>query len=316
MKHVVHVFQSAARQAVLILIPVALAAYPTQPAAQPESALQPAPPPPPPAPPEIPNSTGVIKMMSMGGSFLGVGVREIDAERARALSLKDEYGVEITRVEVESPAAKAGMKGGDVVLEFNGQRVEGTEQFVRMVKETPAGRTAKLLVHRGGASMTLPATIAARKMKTMTMPGMGPEGMHIEIPRMEGFTMPDIPKAMMSWRSAVLGVEAEALGESQLASYFGVKEGVLVRSVMKGTAAEKAGIKAGDVLVKVDDTKVATPRDVTSAVRSARTNARKSFAVVLMREKREVSVSVTVDEDSGESGVAPRAPKVTVRQQL
>lgn len=312
MKHVVHLIRSAARQAVMILGPVALAAYPVQPAVQPELAAPPAPP----AAPEAPSSTGVIKMMSMGGSFLGVGVREIDTERARALSLKDEYGVEITRVEVESPAAKAGMKVGDVVLEFNGQRVEGTEQFVRVVKETPAGRTVKLLVHRGGASMTLPATIASRKMKGMTTTGVPMEGMHIEMPRMEGFTMPDIPKAMMSWRSAVLGVEAEALGESQLASYFGVKEGVLVRSVMKGTAAEKAGIKAGDVLVKVDDTKVATPRDVTSAVRTARTNARKSFAVVLMREKREVSVSVTVDEDSGESGAAPRAPKVTVRQQL
>ena len=323
MKHVMNAIQTTARQTVLVLSPMLLAAGLAQPlaqpapAAQPEYASQPAPPAPPPPPAEAPNSTGVIKMMSMGGSFLGVGVREIDAERARALSLKDEYGVEITRVEDDSPAAKAGLKVGDAVLEFNGQRVEGTEQFVRVVKETPAGRTVKLLVYRGGASMTLPATIATRKMKGMssTMPAMPPmppmEGM-----RIEGFTMPDIPKAMMSWRSAVLGVEAESLGESQLASYFGVKEGVLVRSVMKGTAADKAGIRAGDVLMKVDDTKVATPRDVTSAVRTARTNAKKNFSVVLMREKREMSVSVKVDEDTGESSVAPRAPKVTVRQQL
>ena len=128
--------------------------------------------------------------------------------------------------------------------------------------------------------------------------------------------MPDIPKAMMSWRSAVLGVEAESLGESQLASYFGVKEGVLVRSVMKGTAADKAGIRAGDVLMKVDDTKVATPRDVTSAVRTARTNAKKNFPVVLMREKKEVSLSVTVDEETGVTGEAPKKQKLTVRQQL
>lgn len=71
--------------------------------------------------------------------------------------------------------------------------------------------------------------------------------------------MPDIPKAMMSWRSTMLGVEAESLGESQLATYFGVKEGVLVRSVMKSTAAEKAGIKAGDVLMKVNETRVTSP---------------------------------------------------------
>ena len=239
-------------------------------------------PPAPAAPPEAPNMTGVMKVMSMGGSFLGVGVREVDSERAKALNLKDEYGVEITRVEDESPAAKAGLKVGDVVLEFNGQRVEGTEQFVRVVRETPPGRTVKLLVSRNGGSMTLPATIASRKSKGMTM-----DGMKFEMPHMEPFTMPDIPKAMMSWRSAVLGVEAESLGESQLATYFGVKEGVLVRSVMKGTAAEKAGIKAGDVLLKVDETKVATPRDVTSAVRSARSNSRKSFPVTChAREER------------------------------
>lgn len=299
--------QFVARHAVLVLCPVLLTAQPEQSA-----------PPPPPAPPEAPNTTGMIKMMSMGGSFLGVGVREIDAERAKVLRLKDEYGVEITRVEDDSPASKAGLKVGDVVLEYNGQRVEGTEQFVRVVKETPTGRTVKLLVNRSGASMTLPATIAARKMKSIgpAMSGMPMEGMHFEMPRMEEFTMPDIPKSMMSWRSAVLGVEAESLGESQLANYFGVKEGVLVRSVMKGTAAERAGIRAGDVLLRVDDTKVATPRDVTSAIRSARSNSKQSFPVVLMREKKEVSVSVTVDEDRGERGAAPKARKVTVRQQL
>jgi serine protease Do len=70
------------------------------------------------------------------------------------------------------------------------------------------------------------------------------EKFKVYVPPME-MTMPDIPKAMMSWRSTMLGVEGESLGNSQLAEYFGVKEGVLVRSVIKGTSAEKAGIKAG-----------------------------------------------------------------------
>jgi len=303
MKHAMQTIQKAARHTVLALTPFLLAAQPAAMA-------------PPPPPPEPPAPASAWKVMPVGGSFLGVGVREIDSERARALGLKDEYGVEVTRVEDESPAAKAGLKVGDAVLEFNGQRVEGTEQFVRVVRETPSGRTVKLLVHRGGSSMTLPATIATRKVKGMTTTGIPMEGMHIEMPRAETFVMPDIPKAMMSWRSAVLGVEAESLGESQLASYFGVKEGVLVRSVMKGTAAEKAGIKAGDVLMKVDDTRVATPRDVTSAVRSARSDSKKTFSVTLMREKKEMSISVTVDDDNFERSVAPRSQKVTVKQQL
>src|SRR6266498_480139 len=74
------------------------------------------------------------------GSYLGIGVADIDTERAKALNLKEERGAEVTSVDPEGPAGKAGLKEGDVVLEYNGQRVEGTEQFVRMVRETPPGR--------------------------------------------------------------------------------------------------------------------------------------------------------------------------------
>jgi len=75
----------------------------------------------------------------MPRSFLGVGVTEVNTGRAKALNLKEERGVEISRVQDNSPAEKAGLKVGDVVLEYNGQRVEGIEQFVRLVRETPAG---------------------------------------------------------------------------------------------------------------------------------------------------------------------------------
>lgn len=292
----------ALRAAALILAPALLPAQ--------------APPEPPPPPPP-PDKVNVFTMVS-GGTFLGVGVREIDAERSKTLKLKEEYGVEVTTIEPESPAAKAGLKVADVVLEYNGQRVEGTQQFIRFVRETPAGRTVKLTVSRGGAPQTIAATIATRKGKTMAygmpgMPGMSMEGFKVEMPRME-MTMPDIPKAMMSWRSATLGVEAESLGDSQLATFFGVKEGVLVRSVLKGSAAEKAGIRAGDVLLKVGDDKVTSPRDVTSAMRSARSESKRSIAVVLMREKKETALTVSLDEDKSEASPAPKSQRVTVRQ--
>jgi serine protease Do len=294
-----------ARVAVLAAAP---AVMPAQPAAAP---APPAPPPPPPS-----GYAGeMVQVMKAGGSFLGVGVQEINSERSKALNLKEEHGVEVTKVEADSPAAKAGLKVGDAVLEYNGQRVEGVDQFIRFVRETPAGRTVKLLVSRGGATQTVPATIAARKTPRMTgMPGMAPmEGFKVEIPDF-AVTMPDIPKATMSWRSSMLGVEAESLGESQLASYFGVKEGVLVRSVMKGTPAEKAGIKAGDVLLKVDDSKVTSPRDVTGAMRSARANSKKTLSVDLIREKKEMTVPVTLEDESSGQTPAPRGQRVTVRQ--
>lgn len=258
--------------------------------------------------PAASNGPEIVKIYGMGGSFLGVGVQEINAERSKALKLKDEYGVEITRVDDDSPAAKAGLKVHDVVLEYNGQRVEGTEQFVRFVRETPAGRTVKLTINRGGSNQTLAAIIGSRKSSISSVSPL--ESFRVEIPK--EMSMPDIPKAMMSWRSTMLGVEAESLGESQLATYFGVKEGVLVRSVMKSTAAEKAGIKAGDVLMKVNDTRVTSPRDVTNAIRAARTNSRQSYPVVLMREKKELTLTVAVDDESSDR-VGPRGQAISVR---
>lgn len=264
-----------------------------------------------PAPPAPPAPPQVITLKA-SGSFLGVGVREVDSERARILKLPGEYGVEITKVDESSPAEKAGLKVGDVVQSYNGQRVEGTEQFVRLVRETPVGRTAQLGVVRNGSQQTISATIAARKAPNVFFS----EGKSWPIPNVERnfeFAMPDMPKATMSWRSSMLGVEGESIGESQLASFFGVKEGVLVRSVIKDTAAEKAGIKAGDVIVRIDNEKIDAPRDITSAIRSARKDGKKSIAVSLYRDRKEMPLTVTLDDEAS-STIRPRGSRVTVRK--
>ena len=245
--------------------------------------------------PAAPGGTSVYEL-HVGGSYLGVNLAEIDSNRAKELKLRETTGVEITRVEEGSPAEKAGLKPNDVVLEFNGQHVEGMEQFGRLVRETPGGREVKLVISRNGDSQTVVATVAGRRVRAF--------GGNIKelLPEMPEIRMPDMPQMFSVWRSPVLGVEAEALG-SQLAVFFGVKEGVLVRSVLKDSAAEKAGIKAGDVITKVDGAAVTTPNELSSAVHSA--SSRKTFAVELMRDHRAVSVNVAVDDGRSER-IVPR----------
>ena len=235
-----------------------------------------------------------------GGSYLGVGVVEIDAERAKELKLKEDRGVEIKSVDDDSGAAKAGLKVGDVILEYNGQRVEGQAQFMRLVQETPVGRTCTLLISRNGATQTLTVTIGTRKGAWFS--GDFSEGFAYAtpMPPMPPFPsqpprMPDVPRTFMTWRSSAVGIESESLG-SQLAEYFGVKEGVLVRSVIKGSAAERAGLKAGDVIVKVDGEKVATPREISGALRSTR--SKKTVAFTVVRNRKEMNLSITLDESS------------------
>ncbi len=235
-----------------------------------------------------------------GQSFLGVGVAEINAERARELKLKEERGVEITNVQEDSPAAKAGLKVGDVVLEYQGQRVIGTEQFVRLVRETPAGRTADIVVQRGGSPTALKATIGSRKDHPFPgIPKADLERLRGQVEELREFRMPDIPKAYMSWRTSALGVEAESLSP-QLAGYFGVKDGVLIRSVLEDSPAQKAGLKAGDVIVKVGDTKVTTPREVSNALRSI--ESKETVPVIVMRDRKEMTVNVALDRDKPARG--------------
>ncbi|HLY19867.1 MAG TPA: PDZ domain-containing protein [Bryobacteraceae bacterium] len=251
-----------------------------------------------------------IVIRNARSSYLGIGVAEIDAERAKALNLKEVHGVEVKSVDSDSPAAKAGLKEGDVVLEYNGQRIEGTEQFVRLVHETPVDRQVRLQVWHNGASETLTAAIGHRNDRysfntdwnnqdfTVEMPPMPPMP---EVPPLpDAPPMPDWPRAMTMARTGMLGIECEAVG-SQLAGYFGVKEGVLVRSVAKESVAEKAGIRAGDVIVKVDGEAVTSVHEVTSLVRAART--KHSFPVVVVRDKKETTLTITVE--SGSRGMRP-----------
>ena len=240
-------------------------------------------------------------------SFLGVGVVEIDEARSRVLNLKEERGVEISRVESESPAEKAGLQTGDVVLTYNGQKVIGGEQFARLVRETPAGRTVTVEISRAGKSMSVPVTIGLRKAGILTpLPSTGFE---IVTPEFLGFAgAPDIPKPVMCWSNSSLGVEGETL-EGQLADYFGVKEGVLVRSVASNSPAAKAGMRAGDVITRVDGQSISSPREITSILRNKKLDT--TLSVQLVRSRKELTLDLPVEDPAAQR--PRRAPARTVK---
>ena len=213
------------------------------------------------------------------GGFLGVALQEIDAGRAKALKLPDEAGVEVTHIAPDSPAEKAGVKTGDVITQYNGQRVEGLEQFSRMVRETPAGHDVKIVIIRNGAPQTITAKIVPRPIingQLIPAPVQGPAEFHF----------PDMPQSHMTWRIAMLGIETEAL-DGQLAEFFGVREGVLVRAVNPSSAADHAGIKAGDVIVSIDGARVAAPADISTRMRAAHGHA---VSVVVVRDRKEITM--------------------------
>ena len=225
--------------------------------------------------------------LSLSSSYLGIGVQDVDADRAKTLKLKDVRGAEITRIVEDSPASKAGLKDGDVILEYNGQQVEGKDQLARMISETPVGRQVKIGIWRAGAPQAITATIEEQR-------GAGFFGDGELLRRIEPLTQMQLPKMQAFAMSPIIGIYGESLGQQeQLAEFFGVKEGVLVRSVAQNSAADKAGLKAGDVIVKVDETHVNTTGEITSALRAAR--ARKTVTLTVVRNKKEMPLTVTIE---------------------
>ena len=252
-------------------------------------------------PPAAPRPRSVQIVTPTPTSYLGINAVDITADRAKALKLREERGVEITSVDAESAAAKAGLKEGDVVLEYNGQRVEGWEQLRRLVSETPPQREVKIGIWRSGAAQTLTATVGSRKDarangETIVTP-FGGDSFSFRIGPAPATPFPpsiEIPQFRTFAQNRTIGIFGESLGqEEQLAEFFGVKSGILIRSVVKGSAAEKAGIKAGDVLTKIDDTVVSSPAEISSALRAA--GSGRTFTVTVVRNKKEMALTVTLE---------------------
>jgi serine protease Do len=258
-----------------------------------------------PTPPAAPRarSAGVTVQ---NASYLGVGLMDVDSAHAKALKLKEERGAAVTEVDPASPAGKAGLRVGDVILEYNGQAVQNTSQLQSFVRGTNPGHEAKLSVWRNGAAQAITATIESRRMVMIAgdpswyaaPTPIPPEPPDRPITAMSS-TWPPFPANMdfdmmhmqTVMQNSILGIAGEPLGdEQQFAEFFGVKDGVLVKAVDSNSAAERAGIKVGDVIVKVGDTRVGSLRELTVALRTARSKG--SYTVTVVRNKKEMPVTV------------------------
>ena len=108
----------------------------------------------------MPESPALMAHSSQG--YLGIEMRDIDNDRATQLKLKDPAGAEIIVVDHDAPAGKVGLRVHDVILQMNGQQVQGVEQLRRMLRETPPGRSVSLLISRDGQQQTINVQLADR----------------------------------------------------------------------------------------------------------------------------------------------------------
>ena len=231
-----------------------------------------------------------------GSSWLGVETHEVTSDKAKELKLSAERGVVLGKIVPDSPAAKAGLKENDVVMEINGQRVEGAAQFRRMIHEIPAGRSIQLSVWRDGRMQTISATLGKSQERRHAMKMVTPT------PGTFAFRMPEIPEIpSMEWNGNMLfgggqprlGIDAEDLS-GQLGTFFGAPdgEGILVRDVNSGSPAEKAGVKAGDVITSLNGERIRTVGELREKLSAKREDKDRTVKLGILRNKSAVSLSV------------------------
>jgi len=252
----------------------------------------------PPAPAQIPGPSGQDTPTT--SSYLGIDSRDVTADRLAALQLKEETGVEVTMVDQDAPAGKAGLKEHDVILSVNGTPVESVVQLRRIIREIPPGRVISISVSRNGQAVVLKAQLASRQNSFPS--SLAPKDFHFEMPAMPNLDNLDLPVAVMVVHSSAhSGLMVENLSP-QLGDFFGAKsgEGVLVRSVEKGSAAEKAGFKAGDVIVRVEGREVSDESDFSQALRSRQDS---KVGISILRDKKEQTLTLILPgaKQSGEA---------------
>jgi serine protease Do len=228
------------------------------------------------------------------GSYLGVDTRDITSDRLGDLHVKDESGVEVTMVDQDAPAGKAGLKEHDVILSINDQKIESVEQLRRVVHEIPPGRSVTIGISRAGQVMTLKAQLAERNVDrsfNFTVPPINIPAIHIPPINMPEI---DVPTVVVMHSPHNSGMMVENL-TPQLGDFFGVKSGngVLIRSVERGSRAEQAGLRAGDVIVKVNGSVVSDCSDFTRLLRERKQD---KASVTVMRDRKEQNLTLTLPE--------------------
>ncbi len=234
-----------------------------------------------------------VQVFAAGRGRLGVSIRDVTDDDVKRGRLDGSHGAVVEQITEDSPAEKAGFKSGDIVVEFDGERVRSARQLTRLVQETPAGRSVSAVVVRDGQKATL-----------SVQPREAWEGFGGDISQMLRYELPSrivTPKVPMpptpphapliegfTWRTGTaLGLTVSDMSD-QLAEYFGAKAGALVTSVRTDSAAGKAGIKAGDVITAINGEDVKVPGDVRRAV--ARIESGGEFTIDVLRDKKKLTL--------------------------
>jgi serine protease Do len=210
------------------------------------------------------------------GSQIGVTIRETAD------------GVVVDSVRDGTPADRAGVQSGDLIVEFDGERIRSARQFTRVVQETRPDRPVTMIVTRNGSRQSLNVTPENAGRDVARLPELRlPPDVDLNI------DIPELPQVYFGTSMRRLGAQLSPLSD-QLAEYFGVPGGALVTSVEPKSVAAQAGLKAGDVITSVNGRAIDAPSEAARELRDL--EAKATVELRVMRDKKSVTMKMTMPE--------------------
>ncbi len=210
--------------------------------------------------------------------WLGVSIQDIDENTAKALGLDSTKGALISSVMEGQPAAKAGIKTGDVITSVGGQKVDNANDLLRRVAALRPGESAEVVIMRKGSPVTVSVTLGERDAKKLAQNGRGQEG--------------EDEAAGEDASASALGLSVRALAPKE-AKAIGMDKphGVLITEVADGSEAEQADVRPGDVILEVNQRPVTSPEEFKKIVGE---DGKKRGVVMLLIKRQNQTVFRTV----------------------
>jgi serine protease Do len=218
----------------------------------------------------------LVKYKKVVRGWLGVSIQEVTSDLAEEFSVKDLKGALVSGVMKGSPAEKAGIKQGDVILQFNGKTIEDTGHLRNMVSQTPVGSRVKVAILRQKKELEMEVVIAELPKKMAeTSGGEGDSGdaREEESALLSGMTVRELTP--------------------ELARGFGLEEGekgVVVIKVETGSRLYEAGIRPGDLILQINQKNVSTLEDYRKI--ASKIKAKERTLLLIRRKGQDLFVSV------------------------
>ncbi|MGD0891773.1 MAG: PDZ domain-containing protein [Terracidiphilus sp.] len=244
------------------------------------------------------DSSPMLLHSSASQGYLGVDFVDVDQDKAQALKLKEVRGAVITLIDHDAPAGQAGMRVNDVVIQLNGQNVEGAEQLKRMLREIPPGHKVSIEISRDGNVQTMAVELVDHRVLGhdiwKKIGHDGDDGSPSTLGMLTGTgdtSSPSVFKMPIFGSTLNVGAMVEPL-TSQMADYLGVPNGLMVKQVARKSEAAAAGLKAFDVILKVGTDAISTSADWERALHA---NTGKPVQVTILRDRKQQTLTLQVD---------------------